>query len=204
MVFENRKELQRNSATDEELEKIFESKRKQDFKLIYCSLSTMNKSDDDFVKRLIEAVSRNKNWKMIIGLGGISDNKFSEDLPENIYTFEWIPQLEVLKNADCSINHGGIHTINECLYFGVPMVIYSGKQYDQNGCAARVSFHKLGIMADKDTDDVAEIETKITQIFEDSGYFEKVMEFRLARAKNENRLVQIIENLLKSEEQKKL
>jgi len=119
-------------------------------------------------------------------------------LPENVFAFKKLPQLKVLAYADCSINHGGIHTINECIHYKVPMLIYSGKRSDQNGCAARVAFHQLGIMADKDKDQSAAIQSKIQQVLTDPLFrknMEKINREYIAY-KKEGRLEKIINEYL--------
>jgi UDP:flavonoid glycosyltransferase YjiC (YdhE family) len=170
MVFEKRKDIQIDISTEKRLNEIFETKQKTGAKLIYCSVSTFRKGDSKFLKKLTEAVKNREDWILIIGLGGKLNTDFLEPMPKNVHAFEWIPQLKVLAQADCSINHGGIHTINECIHFRVPMLVYSGKRSDQNGCAARVAYHNLGIMADKDKDGVAEIRGNIESILESEVY----------------------------------
>lgn len=198
MVFENRRDIKTDPETEKKLQEIFEDKKKRNHKLLYCSISTMHENDGRFIRKLVTAVAGKKDWQMIIGLGGSSRENFSSEFPENVHAFEWVSQIEVLKHADCSINHGGIHTINECLHFGVPMLIYSGKRFDQNGCAARVDYHGLGIMADKDSDDHRKIQKRITEILENPAYKSKVNEIRSKIAKAENKLVKVVEDLLKS------
>jgi len=114
----------------------------------------------------------------VISYGGKNTDAIVEKLPRNVFVFSYISQLKVLEKADCSINHGGIHTINECIYYNVPMLVYSGKQSDQNGCAARVHYHQLGIMADKDKDQPEDISTKIKLILTDNKYKQRIIEMQ--------------------------
>ncbi len=179
MVFENRVDTQTNIDVDERLATIFKIKRETEKKLIYCSVSTYRKGDKTFLKKITEAVRGREDWLLILGLGGLLETNFLQPLPENVYAFGWIPQLKVLTQADLSINHGGIHTINECVHFGVPMLVYSGKKSDQNGCAARVHFHEIGMMADKDLDDVKKIEQKINRVLTEEIYRKNVAEMRI-------------------------
>ena len=58
--------------------------------------------------------------------------------------------MDILPHVDCNINQGGIHTIHECLYHRVPMLTISGERHDQNGAAARVDYHGLGLTARQD------------------------------------------------------
>ena len=172
---------------------------KGDRKLIYCSVSSFSKGDAQFVKRVIEAVSHREDWILVVSKSGTM-NLPSTDLASNIFIFDWINQLLILSHADCSINHGGIHTINECLHFCVPMLVYSGKRSDQNGCAARVTFHGIGIRADKDADDVAQIQQKISEVLYSSTYYENIEKLNQSIAQNTNqKLEQTIQHILQQE-----
>lgn len=167
MVSESRLNL--GHKADERLERIFGEKKRRGLKLIYCSVSTFSKGDTSFLKKVIAAVSGYDNWLLILSLGGNLKESQLGEVPGNVHVFDRVPQLKVLRETDLSINHGGIHTINECLYFKVPMLVYSGKRSDQNGCAARVHFHGLGLMADKDLDSPDDIRNKIKQVMQDEA-----------------------------------
>ncbi len=174
MVFAKRKDTNTDIEVNAKLERIFSEKETQGKKLIYCSVSTYRQDDTTFLQSLCEAVKDKKEWILIIGLGGMLEKDVLDNVPNNVHPFKWIPQLKVLEKADLSINHGGIHTINECLHFRVPMLIYSGKRSDQNGCAARVHYHEVGIMADKDLDSTEDIQRKINTVLSDKKYANKV------------------------------
>ncbi len=135
--------------------------------LIYCNVSSMNVGDLHFIDKLINATKDQVQWRVLISLGGKAVKESWPNLPKHILLVTWAPQLSVLGLAACSINHGGIHTINECVHFQVPMLIYSGKKHDQNGCAARIEHHGLGIRGDKDLDQVQDILQKIKSLLED-------------------------------------
>ena len=177
MVFAERKDLKIDEKVDAQLTKIFQQKQKTGAALIYCSVSTFKEGDTDFLQKLAAAIDKDKRYILIIGLGGMLEQDILPNPSKNVHCFKWIPQLKVLAEADLSINHGGIHTINECLHFRVPMLIYSGKRSDQNGCAARVHYHKIGIMADKDKDSPEEIKNKIETVLNESIYQENIEKF---------------------------
>lgn len=156
------------------LEAVILSKTKAGKSLVYCSVSTYSKGDISFIKKVIEAVREIEDCLLVVSLGGNIDiNSFSQ-VPENVSLFERVPQMRVLAHTNLSINHGGIHTINECLHHKVPMLIYSGKRSDQNGCAARVEYHGLGIIGDKDLDSVKEIRAKIKQTIRSAEIVERM------------------------------
>lgn len=185
MVSVNRREIDSSPDTINTLESIFKKKIEEGKKLIYCSVSTFQKGDHRFLKKVIGAVGENPDWLLVISLGGLLDSSEFNQLPENVFAFNRVPQLKVLKEADLSINHGGIHTINECLHFKVPMLIYSGKKSDQNGCAARVQFHGLGIMADKDVDNQKTIQQNIERVLKEKQYLTKAEELNKAELQNQ-------------------
>ncbi|MEN0048666.1 MAG: nucleotide disphospho-sugar-binding domain-containing protein [Bacteroidota bacterium] len=158
----------------------------------------MKAGDASFLRKLVEAISNRPDYILILGLGGLLKADFLPSLPPNVHAFSWIPQLEVLKEADCSINHGGIHTINECIHFRVPMLIYSGKRSDQDGCAARVAYHELGIMADKDTDSPSEILQKIERVLNNISYKKRIQKIHqnIQQYKDEKQLENVIKQAL--------
>lgn len=198
MVFENRVDIQTNQEVDKRLEAIFKEKTEAGKSLIYCSVSTYKEGDKSFLKKIVAAVSERKDWILILGLGGMLETDFLQPMPENVHAFGWIPQLNVLAKADLSINHGGIHTINECVHFGVPMLVYSGKRSDQNGCAARVHFHKIGVMADKDLDNEKTIAKKINLVLTEQIYRKNVEEMQVVfrNYKKKKRLVGAVNGFL--------
>lgn len=54
-----------------------------------------------------------------------SDNEI--DFPPNIIVRKWFPQADILGHPNCVlfVTHGGIHSTEEAIYFGVPMLAIS-------------------------------------------------------------------------------
>ena len=174
MVHDKRIETIQRSINGQSIEQVFSYQKKQQAKLLYCSISTLSKGGNDFIKKIIAAVKDQKNWVLVLGLGGLMKDDILNKLPSNIFAFSYAPQLKILQKTNCSINHGGIHTINECIHYKVPMLVYSGKKSDQNGCAARVHYHGLGIMADKDLDSSSDIQQKINEVLTNPSYQQNI------------------------------
>lgn len=193
MVFRGRM----TSSVDSQLLQLFSDRAVGKFKLIYCSITTMDKAGDaQFIERVMAAVSGRNDWRLIVAVGKLSDSYSFQNVPENVFLFNRVPQLNVLQNTDCSINHGGGHTINECIEFGVPMLIYSGKRFDQNGCSARVAYHGLGIMADKDMDTPQLIQRRIETILGDPSYRQKVGKVRDRAHQQRDYIVKVVDTFL--------
>ncbi len=180
MVNNQRKDLAAQTMNNYSFVDVFEYVEANQAKVIYCSISTLKQGDLSFLNKVIDAVRIMKNWTLVISTGKLIKESAFIDLPDNVFTFSFCPQLEILSKADCSINHGGVHTINECINFGVPMLVYSGKKSDQNGNATRVVFHEVGLMGDKDDDGVEEIRKKIDRVLSKEIYKKKIQELKEA------------------------
>ncbi len=115
---------------------------------ILCTLSSMENEDNSILDRLVRVVSSMKDVIMLVAMGNRLVNEAMSQSP-NCHFFQWLAPTEILDDIDLSINHGGIHTIQECIEYDVPMLIYSGGKYDQNGCASRVQTAQVGIMGNQ-------------------------------------------------------
>lgn len=176
MVFEKRTAIRADEETERRLSVVLSLKKRRNKKLIYCSVSSFVKGDVSFLRKVLEATSDREDWLLIMTLGGNIEPELLGAIPKNAYLFRWVPQLRVLANADCSINHAGINSINECLHFRVPILAYSGKFFDQNGNAARVAYHGLGIQGDKDEDQSTAIQHHISRVLTEPSFREKMIE----------------------------
>lgn len=201
MVLVNRKEARVEPATKEALAQLFEQHKSGDKSLIYCACSTFVNADQQFLQKLIEAVSGHPKWDLVLGLGGKLSPSKLPSLPPNVHAFSWVPQLQVLKQADCAINNGGINSINECLYFGVPMLVYSLKRFDQDGDAARVVYHGLGIAGDMVQDQSRQIRQDIQTLLTDQSYRQQIGQMRKCchRYGDEAQAAQAVASLLSAQ-----
>lgn len=153
--------------------------------LIVCTVTTMEGENEDlgFLRRLIEAVRDRPEWMVVLGVGAEGAVERLGPLPPNVAAFPWIPQARLLRSADLSIQHGGIHTVNECILHGVPILMYCGARHDQAGNAARVEWAGLGHSGDRAGDDSAAIARRIEAVLADGQVRERVAAFsRRARS----------------------
>lgn len=116
-------------------------------KLLYCSLGSQNhliQKSRDFFRTVVEAMAPRPDWQLILAAGShLSADDFAP-LPPNVLVVESAPQLSILSKASAMITHGGIGSVKECIFFGVPMVVFPAIR-DQPNVAARVVYHKLGV-----------------------------------------------------------
>ncbi|MEO0852048.1 MAG: nucleotide disphospho-sugar-binding domain-containing protein [Cyanobacteria bacterium J06648_11] len=167
--------------------------------LLYCVFGTFSGSYDlALLERIIEAIARNPQWTLILSLGGQRDPNGMKQLPSNVWVFQRVPQLFVLEQADAAIVHAGIATIAECIHFGVPMLVYSVEVTDQNGNAARVAYHDLGIRGDRQSDDAAAIQLYLHDLLASEAVRDSLhrMQEYFRRYAIENTAVKTVESLL--------
>lgn len=87
--------------------------------VIYISMGSII-SSRIFCKRCIKAFG-GKDLSVILNTGKI-DPKTLGPIPQNIFAYSYVPQLEVLQNTDLFITHCGMNSVNEAMGLGVPML----------------------------------------------------------------------------------
>ncbi len=115
-----------------------------DRKLIYISLGSLNTNFIDFYKTCILAFG-NSNYYVCMSIGQKCEVSQLGDIPDNFLVKSFLPQLEILKRADVFITHAGFNSVNEALYFGVPMLALP-QVNDQHMVAKRLLAMQLGIV----------------------------------------------------------
>lgn len=113
-------------------------------KKIYISLGTVNNYDIKFYKKCIDAF-KNTDIEVIMSIGKHTKIDLLGTIPENFVVENTVNQIEVLQDIDLFITHCGMNSVNESLYYGVPMVLYP-KQSEQGMVAQRVSELGAGVM----------------------------------------------------------
>ena len=158
-----------SSATDHFERFLDRDDRNSDRKLIYCSFSTFWSTDRNNLEELVSVFTRCQDIDLVVGLGGNPIPKFISELPANILALEYAPQLRIMQCADVVITHGGISTINEALYHGVPLLVCSSGHVDQDGCLARVVHYGVGLATVGGTLNGIEIESLLKCLLSKEG-----------------------------------
>jgi MGT family glycosyltransferase len=90
--------------------------------LVYLSLGTIHHSDTSFFRMACEALA-DFDGQVVMSIGGLARVEDFAPVPPNILLRNTVPQLEILQRAAVFITHGGMNSIHESLYFGVPMIV---------------------------------------------------------------------------------
>ena len=122
--------------------------KNKDEKQVYISLGTVNNKNIDFYKNCIKAFE-NSDIKVIMSVG--KETKITDlgNIPDNFEVKNTVDQIRTLQNTDVFITHCGMNSVNESLYYGVPMVLFP-QQSEQGAVAQRVNDLGAGILLKKD------------------------------------------------------
>jgi zeaxanthin glucosyltransferase len=138
-----------------------------DRRLIYAAFGSAFSTDVSLLQRLFRSVAERPDWELVVSLSQRMTPPDPRSLPERVHVFPWMPQVAVLEHADAMVTHGGIHTIDECVLSGVPMLVYCGFQTDMGGNTARVLHHGIGIAGDTHRDEPETIRRHLDRLLHD-------------------------------------
>ena len=105
-----------NTDTDYTIEK------QEGTKLIYISLGTLFNESPSFYDMCFKALG-NTEFQILLSTGDRLPISTFKTIPDNFTVRRFVPQLEVLKQTDVFVSHGGMNSVHESLMFGVPLVI---------------------------------------------------------------------------------
>ncbi len=94
------------------------------------------------------------------------------EIPPNFIIRDYMPQLQILKYTDVFLTHGGMNSVQESLYFGVPMVIVP-QAMDQFINGHRAAALGAGIFLNKANPKAAELRAAVEKMLYNPSYREK-------------------------------
>lgn len=113
-------------------------------KLIYISMGTVINDMLSFYKNCITAFA-GTDYQVILSIGSSISPASLGKIPENITVKPFTDQIAVLKQADVFLSHCGMNSVNESLYYQVPLVMFP-QTTEQGGVAARVNQLGAGVL----------------------------------------------------------
>ena len=90
--------------------------------IVYISLGTLFNTDAAFYRRCLDAF-RSEDVQVVMSVGAnVSVESLGPVVP-NFIVQAHVPQLDVLGRASAFVTHGGMNSVSESLYYGVPLVV---------------------------------------------------------------------------------
>jgi MGT family glycosyltransferase len=135
-------------------------------KIIYASLGSQairhGINCDHFYTKVIDVMScpEFSDLHLIISVDREFDKSKLGLASKNVTIESWASQIDILRVASVAIIHGGLGSVKECIYYGVPMVVFP-QGYDQPMNAKCVAHHKLGYYGDIETISLSELKSNI-------------------------------------------
>ncbi|HEY0763686.1 MAG TPA: nucleotide disphospho-sugar-binding domain-containing protein [Pyrinomonadaceae bacterium] len=168
--------------------------------LIYCSLGSQldirHEVSRRFIRTVIDAVAGRPEWQLVVSLGSRMEPDEFMPVPSHVYLSRWAPQLQMLSRASVMITHAGAGATKECIINGVPMLAVPMMR-DQFDCAERIVYHGLGLRADIEHINAAEVCSMLEHLLADGSCRARVNamreEFRRVDAMNVG--VELIEKI---------
>ncbi|MGB1207395.1 MAG: macrolide family glycosyltransferase [Chitinophagales bacterium] len=129
--------IDRKDAKPEILEKIDGNKP-----LVYISLGTvMSVRQEAFYQMCFQALG-DLDVQVILAIGFETKIEDLQHIPPNFLVRNYVPQLEILKHTKLFITHAGMNSVQESIYFEVPMIVIP-QTFEQSMNAVRAE--NLGV-----------------------------------------------------------
>ncbi|WP_420631302.1 macrolide family glycosyltransferase [Candidatus Leptofilum sp.] len=116
--------------------------------LIYLSLGTVYHKKEAFYQTAFQQFATYPA-QFILSAGRTTEIDTLGPIPDNFIVQNFVPQLELLPRVSAFITHGGMNSVNEGLYFGVPLIVVpqqmeqtlNGRQAARHGAAIVLGDH---------------------------------------------------------------
>ncbi|MBC8164674.1 MAG: glycosyl transferase [Bryobacteraceae bacterium] len=120
--FDNRFHFTGPSVTDRRESDDFPWEQLRHPVIVYASLGTLFNADDGFYRACFTAF-KDQDCQVILSTGANVSAESLGPAPANFIVRSHVPQLEVLRRATVFVTHGGMNSVSESLYHGVPVVV---------------------------------------------------------------------------------
>lgn len=165
--------------------------------LIYVSMGTLMKGTRRAFENCIKAFN-NKDVTVVVSAGREYEKLKKINNSNNIHIFDFVPQLEILQYTDLFITHGGMNSVNEAMFLGVPMLVIP-VDIDQLTNAKLIEKYEMGLEAKLKKVTAEEIYEKSMYILNDEKIQKNIKKWQQKQidAGGVNRAVEKIEEYYK-------
>ncbi|MQY21991.1 Oleandomycin glycosyltransferase [Nocardia sp. RB20] len=90
--------------------------------VLLISLGSAYTRQPEFYRQCLRAYGDLPGWHVVLQIGKYTDPRELGDIPPNVEVHSWVPQREILEQADAFVTHAGMGGCGEGLLAGVPMI----------------------------------------------------------------------------------
>jgi MGT family glycosyltransferase len=91
-------------------------------RVVYVSLGTLFNADARFYRDCFQAFE-GQDLQVVLSRGANLPRESLGTAPDNFIVQAQVPQLEVLQRTSAFVTHGGMNSVCESLYYGVPLLV---------------------------------------------------------------------------------
>ncbi len=157
-------------------ETLIDINRRLDQPLIYIAVGTVYQASPEFFNECLKAFAGDE-YAVIMSVGRGTDPADLQPVPPNFTVSHYLPQLQILREADLFISHGGMNSISEAVMLETPMIV-TPTTLEQSVNAARVEKLHAGIFIAPEAADADKLEASARQILHDSSFIDGVKRIR--------------------------
>lgn len=121
-TFDDRFQFIGPSLTDRQEDAIFPWEQVRFPVTVYLSLGTLFNADATFYRNCFRAF-QGEDFQVILALGSQVPRESLGPEPANFIVQTHVPQLDVLKHASVFVTQGGMNSVSEGLWFGLPLLV---------------------------------------------------------------------------------
>jgi MGT family glycosyltransferase len=147
--------------------------------LIYASMGTILNGQPEVFRILAAGAAMQKGMQLVLSIGDQLEPEQIGPVPRNAIIVKRAPQLELLKLASVCVTHSGLNTVLESLAQGVPQVAIP-VTFDQPGIAARIAYHKTGVVTSLDKLSAVHLSTLLGEVMSNPTYRENASRIQKA------------------------
>ncbi|MES5866445.1 macrolide family glycosyltransferase [Bacillus cereus group sp. RP32] len=140
----------------------------QDKKVIYISMGTLLEGIEPFFNTCIDTFS-DFDGIVVMAIGDRNDRSKIKKAPDNFIIASYVPQSEILSEADVFITHGGMNSVHDAIYFNVPFVIIPHDK-DQPMIAQRLTELEAANRLLKEHVNVQTLNEAVTEVLSNEKY----------------------------------
>lgn len=136
--------------------------------MIYISLGTLFNADSSFYRKCFDAF-RDDDFQVILSTGSRVSPESLGTAPRNFIVRSHVPQLDVLQRAAAFVTHGGMNSVSESLYYGVPVLVIPHLG-EQALVGRRAEGLGAGLYLDKDAVTPDALRELVRRLLSESGF----------------------------------